>query len=185
MKKFIIAGIVAVIAAGGFLIINTNSNKKDENNTATPASTSDSTAETKKACELFTLDDAKTLIGSGATVVEGSGSANLATTESVTTDNCTYSADGATLGDLKQLTIQVQSGDSRQVKQAYENYQKEFPGDALPELGDTAYYATEAKQVNAFKNGVWVFVAGGSINAGDDANKELEIKAAKLVLDRL
>lgn len=185
MNKLIIAGIVAVAAVGGFLIFNSRSDKTASNNAPVPAAKSESTATAKKACDLITLEDAKTLIGPGTVAVDGSGSNNLATTESVTVDNCTYSADGATLGDLKQLTIQVQSGDGNQVKQAYENYKKEYPGDALPELGDTAYYATEAKQVNVLKNGVWVFVAGGSINAGDDANKELGIKAAQTALTKL
>ncbi|MES2970697.1 MAG: hypothetical protein V4702_00030 [Patescibacteria group bacterium] len=189
MKKIIIAGLVVLVAvAGGVMLMNGGKDKNKTTNQApsTATNTNDTTTESQKtACKLLTLEDAKGLLGDNAVLVDGSGGANAATTEDVKLDNCTYSSDGATLGDLKQLTIQVQSGNSDQVQRAYENYEKEFPGTSLSELGDEAYYATEAKQVNVMKNGNWLLVFGGSINAGDDANKELNLKAAKLALEKL
>jgi hypothetical protein len=188
MKKIIIGLVVVAAIAAGILVMN-NGKESNGNTTAstepTPTNTSSTDFKSKSACELLPLATAKKLLGENATLVEGSGSANLATTEDVTVDNCTYSSDGATLGDLKQLTIQAQSGNNAQVKQAYESYKKEFPGTALAELGDEAYYATEAKQVNVMKNGTWLLIFGGSINAGDDANKELHLSAAKLALEKL
>jgi hypothetical protein len=139
----------------------------------------------KKACELLTIDDAKKLIGDNATLSEGSGDANLATTDKVNVDNCTYSADGATLGDFKQITVQRHYGDKTLVTQAYEANKKEFPGEDFAGLGDMAYITTDGKQVNAVKDQYWVVAFGGSINAGDDANKELSISAVRTVLEKL
>ena len=188
MKKFIVAGIVIVlIAVAGTVVVQSSKDKNEDksSNSNTTTNTESTKSAVKPACELLTLEDSKRLIGDNAAIAEGSGGPNLATTEDVKVDNCTYSADGATLGDLKQITIQIQSGDAAQVKQAYENYKKEYPGDPLSDLGDEAYYAKEAKQVNVLKDGVWVFSAGGSINAGEEANKQLEVKAAQTVLEKL
>lgn len=184
MKKIIIALVVIAVMAGGIAVIATSQNKpKDNNKTSSESATKK--AGGKAACELLTLGDAKSLLGDNATLSEGSGAPNLATKDEVNVDNCTYSSDGATLGDLNQITIQRHYGDSDQVKLAYDNYQKEFPGEALAGLGDVAYFATEAKQVQVLKGDYWIFVFGGSINAGDEANKELEIKAAQLALKKL
>ena len=189
MKKIILA-VVVVIALGGagFVILK----KDDAGDKALKSSTSSATstessakATAKKACEVLTLEDAKGLIGSNAALLDGSGNQNLATTAGVTVDNCSYSADGATLGDMKQLTIQLQSGDSKGVKQAYENYKKEYPGDALPELGPSAFYSTVNKQAVVLNGDSWFFVGGGSMNGGNAANKELSIKAAEIATKKL
>lgn len=183
MKKIIIAGLIVVLAGLGFIVFG---NKNNEDKKSTQTSTERANKEQgKTACELLTLEDAKNLIGDNAVKSEGSDTPNLATTESVKVDNCTYSAEGATLGDLKMLTIQVQRGDSGQVKQAYENYRDEYPGDPLPDLGDTAYFATGAKQVNVLKADYWLLIAGGSLNDDEEAIKNLEIKAAQLALEKL
>ena len=50
---------------------------------------------------------AEAVSGPAPALLDGSGNQNLATTAGVTVDNCSYSADGATLGDMKQLTIQT------------------------------------------------------------------------------
>lgn len=188
MQKIIVGLVIIVSVAAGVVLVNGGQkDNKAENVTPSTAPTSNTAKDSKgkSACELLPLETAKKLLGENATLVEGGGSENAATTENVKVDNCTYSSEGATLGDLKQLTIQVQSGDSNQVKQAYENYKKEYPGTPLPELGEEAYYATETKQVNVLQDGTWIFVAGGSINAGDAANKELQISATKLALEKL
>lgn len=184
MKKIIIAALVVAVASIGFFMVAGKDNKS--NNTAqAPAETIQNSAKGKSACELLTLEDAKSLIGDNAVLVEGSGGPNLATTESVDVDNCTYSADAETLGDLQQITIQRHYGNKGRVAEAYENYRKEFPGEDLSGLGEKAYYATEGKQVQVLKGDYWLFIAGGSINAGDDVNKKLEVKAAQLALNKL
>lgn len=186
MNKIIIAVLVVVALAGGIVVMSKKPDKIVEDKVE--ESTKMTTAETKKskaACELLTLDDAKTLLGTNATLVDGSGDPNMASTESMSVDNCTYSADGATLGDLKQITVQRQFGDSVQVKLAYDNYKKEFPGEDVIGLGDTAYYVTDSEQVQVLKGQYWLHVAGGSINAGDTANRELVIKSAEIALEKL
>jgi hypothetical protein len=182
MNKVIIAGIilfVAIVATGVVLMGN-----KDKAPAIQTDTSENSSAEGKKACELIDLEEAKGLLGDNAALLEGSGDDNLASTADVSVDNCSYSADGATLGDMKQLVIQVHSGNTAQVKEAYENYKEQYPGDALPEFGNTAYYATETKQVNVLKGGNWFFVGAGSMNGGE-ANKELTIQAAKIALENL
>lgn len=186
MKKIIIAAVLSIALVGaGYVFISSNSKKKETNNSSTPAVTESAKTKGKTACELLTLDDAKSLLGENATKSEGNMGANLATNDSVIVDNCTYSADGATLGDLKQITIQRHFGDNSQVNQAYDNYLKEFPGDTVPDLGDRANYGTNAKQVQVVKGDYWLSVFGGSINAGEAANKELGLKAARLALNKL
>lgn len=193
MNKPIIAGIAVVILAGGAgaFVINANKDSGSGADTtqtglaATEENGTQTAAKGKKACELITLKDAKVIIGDNAALLEGSSTTNAATTNDVSVDNCSYSADGATLGDMKQLLIQIHSGNSAQVKQAYENYKKDYPGDAIPELGVTAYYATETKQVNVLKDGNWFFVGAGSMNGGDEANRTLAIQAAKIALRNL
>ena len=185
MKTIIIAVLGLVIIAGGALAItkNKSSNQRSEDTVIT--NTDSEQSKGKAACALLTLDDAKDVIGDKASLSEDKGDPTSATNGVVDIDNCTYSADGATIGDFTQITIQRHYGDKAQVKQAYENYKKEFPGEELSGLGDEAYYATGAKQVQALKGGYWLYITGGSINAGDAANKELELKAARLVLSKL
>lgn len=184
MKKIIIA--LAVLLAGTAVFLATTGKDKAASTTPKSSAETKSTASAgKKACELFTLADAKALIGDNAVLVEGSGSDNLATTEPVNVDNCTYSSDGATLGDLTQITIQRHYGDKAQVVRAYESYKKEFPGDDVASLGDKAYYVTGSEQIQVLKGNYWIHSAGGSINAGDEANKEMVTKAAKVVLQKL
>lgn len=187
MKKSIVAVlIVALVSVGiGYALIRTNDNKSSGNDTTDNIASDSSSMQGKKACELLTLEDAKKLIGENATLSEGTGDANLATTDKVNVDNCTYSADGATLGDFKQITIQRHYGDKTLVTQAYEANKKEFPGEDFAGLGDMAYITTDGKQVNAVKDQYWVVAFGGSINAGDDANKELSISAVRTALEKL
>lgn len=187
MKKIIIVLLIVVVAIAGVVVVSSTKKSKNtpNNNAEVTTKTEKKESKRKAACELLTLEDAKTLLGSNATLAKGSGDPNLASTESMSVDNCTYSADGATLGDLKQITIQRQFGSSDQVKQAYENYKKEYPGDAVTGLGDTAYYVTGSEQVQVIKGDYWLHVAGGSINAGDGANKELLTKVAEIALKKL
>ncbi len=184
MKKSVIAGLIVVLAAVGFFVVM-GKDSKDNNEATSPTKTESNRAKGKTACELLTLEDAKSLLGGNAVLVEGSGSPNLATTESIDVDNCTYSSDGETLGDLKQITIQGHYGDKGGVVQAYESNRKAFPGEDISGLADKAYYATEAKHVHAVKGDYWIFVFGGSINAGDTANKELGLKATQLALEKI
>lgn len=185
MKKLIIAGLVIVIAVGAIVVLSGTLNKSSDKNTSVVKNETSNDTKGKTACELLTLEDAKSLIGENATQSEDTGSPNLATTENGRVDNCTYSADGSNLGGLKMLTIQVQFGDKDQVKQAYENYQKEYPGETLPNLGDAAYFATGAKQVNVLKGEYWILAAGGSLNDDDNAIKDLELKTAQRALEKL
>jgi hypothetical protein len=183
MNKAIIAGIilfVAIVATG--VVLMGNKDKAPDTQTNTSANSS---VEGKKACELIDLDEAKGLLGDNAVLLEGSGDDNLATTADVTVDNCSYSADGATLGDMKQITIQAQTGEKSSVKSAYENFRKEYPGEDLTGLGDSAYVTSESGQVSVLKGNSWFFVFGGSINNGAAANKELAIQAAKIALENL
>lgn len=185
MKKIVIVLLVIAVTGSGFVVASKLQDKTTDTKEPVASVAETPKTEVKKACELLTLEDAKGLIGTNATLSEGSGAPNLATTENVKVDNCSYSADGATLADLKQLTIQIHSGDASQVKQAFDNYKKEYSGETLSELEGTAYYGTETKQVNVLKNNTWLFVSGGSINAGDAGNKELQIKAAQVILPKL
>lgn len=197
MNKTVLAIIATiVIVAAGTIGYTVSKNAKDVSTkplssgtdtagTAQKSSSESGHTRAKKACELLTPEDAKSLIGSNAVQLEGSGSENNATTDAVTVDNCSYSADGATLGDMKQLVIQVHHGGSAQVKQAFENYKKDYPGEPVPEIGGTAYFATETKQVNILQGENWLFVGGGSMNGGDAANKELAIKTMQVALKKL
>ena len=185
MKTIIIAGAIVTLGALGLVIAKSADNKPQDNKSTASSSSTRASDKGKKACELITLADAKSLIGANATLAEGSGSPDLATTDAITVDNCTYSADGATLGDLKQLTIQSSFGDAKQVKLAYDNYRQQYPGESLADLSPEAYYATELKHLNVLKGQYWLFVFGGSINDGDSINKELHLKAARLALQKL
>jgi hypothetical protein len=193
VKKAVIAIVVGLVivagAAAAFMQLQGKSDKDATADTSTSESSDTKQAsndiKSKKACELITLADAKTLIGDNAALLEGSGTPNAATTADVSVDNCSYSADGATLGDMKQIVIQVHTGESAEVKQAYDNYKKDYPGDPLPELGSTAYYATETKQVNVLKGNSWFFVGAGSINGEGEPNKALAIKSAETALGNL
>lgn len=193
MKKSIIVAIAAVVAVAvvaaaagaGVTLFGGDSDNKNKTATNTSSKSDKDNRSTKKACELLTLADAKTLIGDNAELATGSGDETLASTASVNVDNCTYSADGATLGDLNQITIQRHVGDKSQVIQAYENYKKEYPGDDIAGLGDKAYYSTTSKQLHFLKDNYWVTIFGGSINAGDAGNKELANRTAAVVIPKL
>jgi hypothetical protein len=184
MKKYIVIGIAGLVLLVAGMVALGSKPKSEETAKQSATETSDST-KGKKACDLIPLETAKKIIGENAVVLEGSGSANAATTEDVTVDNCSYSADGATLGDMKQIVIQVHHGDKTQVRQSYDNYKKEYPGEALPQLGETAYYSEKTNQAIVLDGNSWFFVGAGSINAGNEANKQMAIQAALLAKEKL
>lgn len=185
MKKTIIALVAVLLIGGGVALLTSGKNDSSGDKASTSKRADQKQAKGTPACELLTLADAKTVIGANAVLANGEADTNLASTESVDVDNCTYSADGATIGDFTQITIQRHYGDTAQVKQAYENYKKEYPGEALTGHGDQAYYATETKQVQVLAGDYWLNVFGGSINAGDAGNRDIALKAAKLAVEKL
>lgn len=129
MNKLIVVVVGIIIVGGGVAFVLANKDKEDSNNNTAQTATTTEKSKGKAACELLTLDDAKILIGDNATASDATDAVLRASTDEVDVDNCTYSADAEKIGDFKQITIQRHYGDASLVKQAYENYQKEFPGE--------------------------------------------------------
>lgn len=185
MKKFVIpiAIIVLFFVAGAATLLNLKGAPSQTKSTT--QSTDKSNVTVVKACDVLTLEDAKSLIGANATLLPQASESNLASTDSVVVDNCSYSADGATLGDMMQIVLQVQSGSKDDMKNAYEAYKKEYPGEAVNNLGDEAYYSTDNQQAVVRKGLNWFFVGVGSMNTTKEQNKEQAIKAATIVVSNL
>ena len=185
MKKLIIPIVILVIVVAGGAYALLNKNDSPTQTQSTNQSTNKSNITVVKACDVLTLEDAKKLIGENAVLLPQASDSNLSSTENVVVDNCSYSADGATLGDMMQLVLQVQSGSKDDMKSAYETYKKEYPGEPISSLGDEAYYSTDNQQVVARKGMNWFFVGVGSMNTSQEQNKEQAIKAATVVVDNL
>jgi hypothetical protein len=176
MKKLlllVIASIVLVFASIFFAL--TSSVKSDLPSTALPPARL-----YKRACDLFTLDDAKRMVDANIQVVKSGQSNTIIDGTADTT--CAY---GIPANGAYPLSVIVRVQDSSEVV-AQKNYrvaQGKFPI-LVQNLGDSAHWQTDTAQLHVLKGQYWLVISAGS---GEPKlrNYDLPVRIAEHVLTGL
>lgn len=125
------------------------------------------------ACKLFSLEDAKKVMGKTATISKNNANA---VSSNATVSTCSYSSGHKKPEDLTALTVLVRSSNKIQARQAFEVARPQDATD-IKNLGDQANYSSETSQLNLLRDENWVIIAlnkGGSESKGTiDAPKQV------------
>ncbi len=170
-----VAAVVLIMAvgAGGYLLAKKTSSPKTDGLAGTIEVRRD-------ACKLFTLSDAKKVIGSKT---EASKSNANAVSDKATVSTCSYVANAAEVRDVKAITILARSSNKIQARQSFELGRND-KAQIIKDLGDSAYYAPDSNQLNILKGESWIIIAA-TIGAEKNNTVELPQQIAKVVLSKL
>jgi hypothetical protein len=165
-------GIIGFVALGG-------DDKPAKDNKAN--ATSESLSATK-ACDLFTLSEAKQLMGDAATL---GSTTEAASSDDVSVDNCSYVNNATTVPELRTATIMVRSALSDLGKTSNQDAFK-AGGAANPSgatavsgYGDKAFWDPATYQLAVLKGNTWIGIVYGGTNPTsntlDDAKKVADL----------
>ncbi len=134
----------------------------------------------KKACDVFTSDDAQSVLGSGTTQTP-SQTDSASAGQAVTT--CTYRYDPGSLSDVVNASVLLQASTPNDMKSEFSNGR---PEDAVnvSGYGDSAYWSQSNGQLNVLKGQYWTIITAGS-GAIDGRVPDLPRKIADIVVPRL
>jgi hypothetical protein len=172
MKMVILwaAGAIVVIAAGfGVYQVVIKDDTTGEVNTADVQTGEEAEAgATKTACDIYTDDIAKQVLGESAQKSD-LPTASQASTDDVSVTNCAYEVEGPGLTDFQSANVLVRGGKTSSGKDSnkfgFEN-NKTMEGigtvTEISGIGDAAYYSTGFEQVNVLvQDGTyWLIVQG-------------------------
>ena len=192
MKKWLpIAVLVAIVAIAGVFVVS----KKDTKSETTKATDNSKSAKgenfsVKKACDLFVLDDAKKILGDGATSGETAASNNTTESDDVAVSSCTYSSGATTLANISNIKTASILARSAKTKTGAESNKMQF-GSAKPEgvedvsgYGDAAFWNPQVGQLNILKGSNWYILSYGTARPTDrtldDTKKLADIVVGKL-----
>jgi hypothetical protein len=187
MRRFWIygLGIILIAAAVTAAVFATQHSKShDDKITNSPvAKTKQPTPGTKNACSIFTLADAKQLLGDTA---KGGISPIYTTTTDFEVSTCSYTQDqgaNAPVSSKKSATLLMQAP---RTETGIASNLKEFGPlkptgvQDLPGYGDQAYWDAEHGQISILKKNVWYILSNGP---NTPSNRTLD--DAKLLADML
>lgn len=173
--------IIAAIIITTFILFSVLIINKLANNRAAQSEYAGTVQTRWDACKLFSLSDAKNVLGSKAEVSNNNANA-VSSKASVST--CSYSSGGANAEDLVALTVLVRSSNRIQARQAFEVAR---PKDAvdIKDLGDQANYSAQTGQINMLSGENWVIIALTKGSSGGDGLASSSKKVAEIIDSRL
>jgi hypothetical protein len=161
--------IAAAVAAGIGAARNSKSHNDKTSNTTT-ATTKPAPA-AKKACDIFTLADAKQLLGDTA---KGGQSTTDASSQDLTVTTCTYtqSSAGSSLpvGSTNSASLLVRAPKSQKGITGNANEFGQLRPRSVQDVsgyGDGAYWDIEHGQLNILKNNNWYILSYGPVTPAD------------------
>lgn len=183
-KKVLIALVIAGVAAVGvvaYFVISATKPMEQTTNSSQDASTRFAAV---KACELFTLAEAKQLMGEAAS--EGSNTAPSSSSD-VNVDTCSYTNNATSVPAIRTATLMVRSAltddgmDSNRA--AFEPGGAANPADAtaVSGYGEKAFWDQTTRQLAILKDNTWIGIVYGGTNPAnstlDDAKKVADLVA--------
>ncbi len=201
MNKLLPVIVVGVVVVGGggaaaYFLTRPNQNPSSNNNPISttnpnPANNAQVTYENKDACTIFTLDDAKKVLGDSAKAGTGTPGA---TSNDISVSTCSYLVDTNTPGSAPVSVKNIHSASIlvRAPKSATGTTSNKQVFTALPAgaqsvsgYGDSAFWNPTLGQLNVLKGNVWVILSSGvssppSGRTLDDAKKLADIIIPKL-----
>lgn len=184
MKKSVVIGIiiVVIVAIGGFYTISNKQGASSDGKDQSVTKTSDTKTKLKTfdACEIFTLESARQILGEATTLSPGTPSAS---SDDLKVSNCSYNNEASTVADMRVASVLVRSPLTQDGvdgnKQAF-NEQKPATAQSVSGYGQSAFWNTQMHQLNVLKDNNWIIISNGTSNP---ANNTLE--DAKKVADKL
>lgn len=161
-----ILGLVLIVAALTALIVAHN-NSKDHNNTQTAAQARANTEQVKtsKACQIFTLADAKQVLGANAKGGEGT---NKSESSDMDLSVCIYTQNSGnntatTSKKVGSLLVRMpKTAAGIQSNQNQFTHLKPVDAVAVDGYGDGAYWDVQLAQLHILKNSNWYIITVGS-----------------------
>lgn len=190
MKKIIIIVVVVLVLTGGAILL-TGNGKKDSNSPNTSSNLESSSKEFSppEACSLFTLEDAKKVLGETAEKPETSSPQS--SSDDVAVSQCLYQqpagADIASIRNQKQASVLVRGAKtpvgSDSNKAAFAD-QLPMAAERVDGYGDAAFWNPEFGQLNILKDGNWYIIQVGATSLDsrtiDEAKKLADVLTSKL-----
>lgn len=192
MKRLLayLVGLVLVAGAVATIVLADRSSKSQDEDISSQSNTTPAVQvaqNVKKACTIFTLADAKKLLGDtakGGETTDSSSSADLAVT------NCTYTQDSgsnAPVAGDNSATLLVRAP---RTKQGSASNQNQF-GPLQPTgtvsvsgYGDKAYWDPQYGQLNILKNDNWYILSYGPIAPAQRTLAQAQ-QLAKLLINKM
>lgn len=164
--------IAAAIVAAVFAVTN----KHDEDKKTPPVASKTSALESssKKACQIFTLADAKKILGNSA---KGGVVNTSSSTDDLLVSSCSYtqgSGSNTPVSSSQSATLLVRAPKNSRGEQSNQNqFGPLKPDDAqdVSGYGQSAYWDAQFGQLNILKNNTWYILSYGPVVP---ANRTLE-----------
>lgn len=172
-RIFLMCAAALFVISVGFLIARNVSNGE-------ASSYQGNIAVKKDACKLFSLDDAREVLGKKA---EASPNNANAVSSKATVSTCSYSSGSENVDDLIALTVLVRSSNKIQARQAFE-VARSANSEDVKGYGDQAYYSPDASQLNVLKDDTWIIIASTKGTTGKGTS-EIPKQVGKIILGRL
>lgn len=178
IKRILPAVIAVVVVIAGLAFFMTRPDDGKQAGSTLSSADSSSQLTPPKACDLFTLEDAKKVLGDSASTQESAPPSS--STDDIEVTLCSYSQPSggesiASLQQQKQASLLVRGAKSTIGVQSNEVV---FNGSQRPEAaqtisgyGEMAYWNPEFGQLNIFKNGNWYIL---SLGVADPSKKSLD-----------
>lgn len=185
-----ILGIVLVVAAGVGIMVAMN-NSKDHNDKSSSANVSQSTSSTafpkRQACTIFTLADAKQVLGDSA---KGGDNSTATSSDALSVSTCSYTQDSgsnAPVAASKSASLLVRApktGAGTTSNQNQFGYLKPADSQPVAGYGDNAYWDPQYGQLNILKHNAWYILSNGpitpSVRSLDQAKVLADILISKM-----
>jgi hypothetical protein len=175
----IVIGVVLLAGIGGFVV--SKSNKNDSKSGSSNSSTASKEFKPPVACDLFTLDNAKSVLGATAEKPD-TAALPTASSDDIEVTQCIYQTpanDLASIKTQKQASVLVRGAKTETGAKSNEDV---FKGSLKPagvqdvsDYGEAAFWNPQFAQLNVLKNGNWYILQVGSSTPTertiDDAKK--------------
>ncbi len=179
-------GVVLVVAAATAVVLASRSTKsQDEKLSNQTSSTADEeNGPAKKACSIFTLADAKKLLGDSA---KGGQTNSSTSSDDLAVTTCTYTKDAgsnAPVTGSKSATLLVRAPKTDQGENSNQNQFGPLKPTNVQDVsgyGDKAYWDPQYGQLNILKNANWYILSYGPITPADRTLGQTEQMADLLV----
>ena len=192
MNKKLVIGVIAavVVIAGttGILVANKDDTSGDGPSMKNSTSNKDSSSKKMgitKACDLFTLAEAKQFMGEATTLGD---TTEPAESDDIVVDTCTYTNNATTVPDIRTATIMVRSA---KTDDGMDNNNESFetggaanPAGAVAVDGyaEKAFWDPTLHQLAVLDGNKWIGIVYGSTNVANSTLDDVK-KVADLVFN--
>lgn len=155
LPSLIVVFVIVVLGVVGWMVFKPKQNE--------PANTTQQSQDFQivDACEIFTLEEAQTILG--GTTTKGESGETADSNDDLTVSSCTYTNDPGTVDGIKIASVMARSPKS---EAGVESNRSQF--DPLPEgteevtgVGEMAFWNPELGQLNVLKSDVWLIISSG------------------------